>query len=192
MKCSKCNKSFKSKSGKSIHEKYCKGSGTNYYGECMSTAIYAGSFDPFTFGHLSVATNASRLFDNVIILVANNENKDTMFSLEERVDIINDIIRSFGKLSVDSSDGYVVAYANENDIRFMVRGIRNKTDAKFEMQLAELNSALSPDVQTIFIPANISLSKVSSTGLKQRFSKGGDVSRYCPPEVIRAMRNKIK
>ena len=158
----------------------------------MSTAIYAGSFDPFTFGHLSVATNASRLFDNVVILVANNESKNTMFSVKERVDIISGIVKSFKKLSVDSSDGYVVAYAEENDIRFMVRGIRNETDAKFEMQLAELNSALSPDVQTIFIPANISLSKISSTGLKSRFSNGDDVSRYCPAEVIKAMRNKIK
>jgi pantetheine-phosphate adenylyltransferase len=103
------------------------------YGVAVRKAIYAGSFDPFTFGHLSVAVNAARVFDEVIILVAVNESKKHMFSVEERVALIEKVVKSFGRISVDYTDGYVVGYAEHNDCNFMVRGIRNKTDAMSEM-----------------------------------------------------------
>jgi pantetheine-phosphate adenylyltransferase len=155
-------------------------------------AIYAGSFDPFTFGHLSVAANAARVFDEVIILVAVNENKEYMFSVKERVSLIEKVVSSFSRISVDHTDGYVVAYAELNDCNFMVRGIRNETDAMFEMTLATLNSALSPDVQTVFLPANPTLSNVSSSEIKAQFAAGKDIKLYCPPEVIRAMEARGK
>ena len=157
----------------------------------MSKAIYAGSFDPFTFGHLSVALNAARLFDEVIILVAVNQDKNCLFSAKERVELIKKVV-GCDNISVDQTKGYVVQYARKNEAFYMVRGIRNDTDAKSELMLAELNTALAPEVQTVFLPANQSLAKISSSSLKKAFTNGDDVRMYCAPEVIKAMKEKIK
>jgi len=156
----------------------------------MRRAIYAGSFDPFTFGHLSVATNAARVFDEVRILIAVSPDKNYLFSQKERLELISKVISGFGNLSVDTTDGYVVAYGGANDYRFMVRGIRNATDAVAEITLAELNSAFAPNIQTVFLPANPTLSEVSSSELKRKFLAGENISLYCPPEVIRALESK--
>jgi len=155
----------------------------------MSKAIYAGSFDPFTFGHLSVALNAARLFDEVVILVAVNPDKNCLFTSQERVELIRAVIGN-NNIAVDSAKGYVVQYARKNEAYYMVRGIRNNTDAMSELMLSELNSALAPEVQTVFLPANQSLAEVSSSSLKNAFSKGEDVRMYCAPEVIKAMKRK--
>jgi pantetheine-phosphate adenylyltransferase len=157
----------------------------------MSKAIYAGSFDPFTFGHLSVALNAARLFDEVVILVAINTDKNCLFTAKERVELINKVIRGNDNIIVDSTKGYVVQYARREGASYMVRGIRNDMDAKSELMLSELNTALAPEVQTVFLPANQSLATVSSSKLKRDFSEGVDVRMYCAPEVIKAMRGKI-
>lgn len=156
----------------------------------MSKAIYAGSFDPFTFGHLSIALNAERLFEEVVILVAVNPDKKCMFTPKERVDLIKKVLGADTTIEVASTSGYVVQYARRNGAAYMVRGVRNDMDAKFELMIAELNTALAPEVQTVFLPANQSLGKVSSSKLKKDFSKGVDVRMYCAPEVIKAMKGK--
>ena len=93
-------------------------------------------------------------------------------------------------IKVDSTRGYVVQYARKHDISYMIRGIRNDTDARSELMLSELNSALGPEIQTVFLPANQSLAKISSSMLKKAFAKGEDVRMYCAPEVIKAMKGK--
>lgn len=156
----------------------------------MRKAIYAGSFDPFTFGHLSVAINAARVFDEVTVLISFNERKKYMFSVEERMELINAAVRDFHGIKVDHYDGYVVAYANKHGCDFLVRGIRGESDIASELGLANLNSALSPTVQTIFIPADPILSNVSSSELKRKLDSGEDIRPYAPTEVIRAMKSK--
>lgn len=158
----------------------------------MKRAVYAGSFDPFTFGHLSVALNAAKIFDEVVILIAVNSSKTYMFSVEERKAMIEKVIESFDRITVGSTDGYVVAFAGAHDSSFMVRGIRNETDAMSELALAELNSALDSSIQTVFIPSNPTLSNVSSSELKRRFEAGENISMYCPPEVINALKHKAE
>lgn len=156
----------------------------------MKKAIYAGSFDPFTFGHLSVAINAARVFDEVKVLISFNERKKYMFSVEERMKLIEASVRDFNGITVDNYDGYVVAYADKHGYDFLVRGIRGESDIASELGLANLNSALSPTVQTIFIPADPILSNVSSSELKRKLDKGEDIRAYAPTEVIRALRSK--
>jgi pantetheine-phosphate adenylyltransferase len=156
----------------------------------MNIAVYAGSFDPFTFGHLSVALNAARLFEEVIILVAVSSEKDCMFTEQERVDLIRKVIGSEDNITVAKTKGYVVQYARHANASYMVRGIRNVTDAQSELMLAEFNTAFAPEIQTIFLPANQTLSKVSSSQLKEAFLQGRDVKMYCDHQVIRAMKEK--
>jgi len=156
----------------------------------MTKAIYAGSFDPFTFGHLSVALNAARLFDELVILVAVNPNKKCLFSPKERVELIKAVVAG-ENITVDSTKGYVVQYARANKASYLVRGIRDSTDAQSELMIAELSAALAPEVQTVFLPANQSLAKVSSSNLKKLYADGKDIRMYCAPEVIEALKNKV-
>lgn len=160
----------------------------------MNAAIYAGSFDPFTFGHLAVALSASKIFSNLFVVVAINPMKTCMFSPEERVNLIKDTLSSFPELNKNIEvmlfNGYIVDLAGKLHANFLVRGIRGESDVKFEMDISELNSALCSDVQTIFIPGNRALSSVSSSQVKEKFYAGEQIDFYCPPNVIKAMRDR--
>lgn len=160
----------------------------------MSIALYAGSFDPFTFGHLSIVMAAADIFDTLIVVVSENPSKEYLFSSEERVALIKDVFSGFkelkGKAVVTSYDGYTVDAAKFMEASVLVRGIRDASDIEYEMNIAELNSALAPSIRTIFLPGNRSLSEVSSSGVKEKFKNGKDISFYCPPQIVRAMKNK--
>ena len=153
----------------------------------MSIAIYAGSFDPITEGHLSVVRNAARLFSHVRIVVAHNPQKQGLFTTDERVELIREAVASMPTVSVDVCHGLVVEYARKIAARFLVRGIRGASDATFETQLAHANRELAPEVDTIFLPAEASLAQVSSSELKARARRGEDLTKYCPPNVERSL-----
>lgn len=154
-------------------------------------AIYAGSFDPFTYGHLSVVLNARRTFDEVHILVAYNPMKTSgLFTPEERVGLIKKVVHGIDRVTVGMTTGYVVVYARQSGYPCMVRGLRDATDAKQELILAEINAALVPEVQTVFIPSNPALSACSSSRVKELHSKGESIDLLAPAEVIRAMNLK--
>lgn len=154
-------------------------------------AIYAGSFDPFTYGHLSVVLNALRTFDEVRILVAYNPTKlNGMFTPQERVDTIREVVAGIDRVSVDMTDGYVVVYGRKMGCTCMVRGVRDATDAKYELVLAEINAALVPEIQTVFIPSNPTLSACSSSRVKELFAKGEGIDLLAPAPVILAMKAK--
>jgi pantetheine-phosphate adenylyltransferase len=151
-------------------------------------AVYAGTFDPITRGHLSVIERAARLFDRLIVIVAVNPAKHPLFTAEERVALIREVTRPWPGVSCESTTGYVVDLARARGARYLVRGVRGATDVEAEIALAHLNHGLAPEIETVFIPARADLAEVSSSRLKELVRQGEDVSLYCPPEVIAPLR----
>jgi pantetheine-phosphate adenylyltransferase len=157
----------------------------------MRLAIYAGTFDPITRGHLSVIDRAAQLFDRLIVVVAVNPTKAPLFSVEEREDMIRDVTRPWPNVSCMRTEGYVVALAQDHGARYLVRGVRGATDIEAEIALARMNHQLAPDIETVFVPAHFDLSEVSSSRLKQLAAGGLDVSAYCPPEIEARLRRRL-
>lgn len=157
----------------------------------MRVAVYAGSFDPITRGHLSVVERSARLFDRLLLLVAVNPDKTTLFGPEQRLELIAAATVAWPNTSAAFSAGYVVDFAREHGARYLVRGVRGATDVEAEITLANLNRALAPELETVFVPAHPELSEVSSSRLKELAALGADVSRYCTPEVARALAARV-
>lgn len=157
----------------------------------MSIAVYAGSFDPVTAGHLSIVLQAVRLFTHLVVLVANNPNKRTLFTVDEREKMLRNAVRLHPNVTVSSTDGFVVEYARKIGATFLVRGIRSATDAVFETSLAQQNRELAPEIATILLPAVATLSEVSSSQLKDLVRRGESTDSFCPPEVAAALRQRI-
>jgi pantetheine-phosphate adenylyltransferase len=154
-------------------------------------AIYAGTFDPITAGHLSVIAQAAGIFQFVRVLIAHNPDKRTLFTRDERVALAREVTAKMPNVSVDATDGYVVEYAKQIGARFLVRGIRGASDATFETTLAQQNRALAPDVQTVLLPAEPALSEVSSSSLKALARAGSALDTHCPPAIARALRDRL-
>jgi pantetheine-phosphate adenylyltransferase len=154
-------------------------------------AVYAGTFDPITKGHLSVIERAARMFDRLVVVVAVNPNKRPLFSVEERLAMIADVTRAWPNVEAASTQGYVVELARSAGARYLVRGVRGITDIEAETALAHMNHELAPEVETVFIPAHAALSEVSSSRLKQLASEGADLAHYCPPEIIAPLRERV-
>lgn len=156
----------------------------------MRVALYAGTFDPITRGHLSVIERAARLFDRLVVVVAVNPNKQPLFSTEERVDMIREVVVPFRNVECTCTGGYVVQLAAASGARYLVRGVRGNTDVEGEIALANMNHELAPNIETVFIPAHPELSEVSSSKLKELASRGMDVSRYCPAQIVERLNRR--
>lgn len=154
----------------------------------MKRAVYAGTFDPVTFGHLSVIERAAELFDRLEVVLAENPAKTPCFSLEQRLVFLRDAVRNLANVDVLHTSGFVVRYAQERGARFLVRGVRGATDADYEAELAAINRKLAPEIQTVFLPAHAELSKLSSSALKALAAHGEDVSNYTTLLVASALR----
>lgn len=137
----------------------------------MTTAVYAGTFDPFTYGHLSVVAQASRIFSHVRILVAVNEAKKPLLSEDVRVAVVRSYVNKMPNVTVDFESGLVAKYADQIGATFLVRGVRNLTDAAAELLLAEQNKTIAPHIQTVLLPADPALSDVSSSAVKKHWLK---------------------
>lgn len=161
----------------------------------MRRAIFPGSFDPLTNGHLDVIERASPLFDEIIIAVLNNPDKRPMFSVEERVAIIEEIVPSVRhdgcRLTVDSFSGLTAEFAKSKEASAIVRGIRAVSDYEYELRMALMNRKLEPTVETVFFMADEEYSYVSSTLMKQVFLLGGRVDGLIPALVESRMRDKL-
>lgn len=149
----------------------------------MTIAIYAGTFDPLTLGHLSVVKEAVRLFAHVRVLVAVHPTKAPIFSLDERVAIAREVVGAMPTVSCDGTSGMVVDYARAIGATVLVRGLRGEADAAYETRLAQTNRGLGPEILTVMLPADPALSMVSSTELKRRARAGESLDAYCPPVV---------
>ena len=158
----------------------------------MRTAIYPGSFDPLTNGHLDVIERAVKLFDHVIVAVAKNESKQPLFTLEERVELVRRCIKHIPNTEVDSFDGLLVEYANQCKAQAIVRGLRAISDFEFEFQLALMNRKLNEKVETIFMMPKDTYTFLSSRIIKEIARLGGDITAFVPTQVRTALLEKLK
>lgn len=160
----------------------------------MSTkALYAGSFDPLTYGHLDLIRRSAKIHDTLVIGVIDNPSKKSLFSPEERVEMIQSITGDLSNVSVDSFTGLLAEYVNENGFNVVVRGLRASMDFEYELQMAQMNARLYEDcVETIFLMTAPSLSFISSSMVKEVHSLNGDISGLVPEPVKAALDEKRK
>ena len=150
----------------------------------MKTAIYPGSFDPVTLGHIDVIKRASKLFDHLIIGVLNNRAKTPLFSVEERVKMLEEMTKNMTGVKVVPFEGLLVDFAKEMSAGIVVRGLRAVTDFEYELQIAQTNHVENPEVETIFLTTSLQYSYLSSTIVKEFASYGGDISKFVPARFI--------
>ena len=156
----------------------------------MNKAIYPGSFDPFTNGHLDILNRACKVFDEVIVLVAVNPAKKTVFTVQERVDILKKILKDKPNVRVDSYEGLTVDYAKQEGVKHIIRGLRAVTDFEYEFQLASANRFANPEIDMVFFMASVENSFVSSSVVNELRKNGADVSPLVPKPVIEAFEAK--
>ena len=158
----------------------------------MKVAIYPGSFDPITFGHIDIVERAATLFDKVIIGVAESKSKNPLFSTDERLDLISEVFSDNSKIrAIGYSEKLTVDLARENNAIAIIRGLRAVADFEYEFQLATMNRSLAPDIESIFFTPKDTLIYVSSSLVKEIAQFGGDVSRFVPSHIEKALKHKF-
>ena len=158
----------------------------------MHLAVYPGSFDPLTLGHLNIIERASRLADSLIVAVVRNPRKQTLFSLLERQEIIKRCSGHLRNVTVDSFEGLLVDYLKHWGAACVIKGLRNGTDFEGELQMSRLNADLWPEMESLFLPANANLGHYSSSMVREIAALGGDVAHMVPPCVTDELKTKFK
>lgn len=156
----------------------------------MKIAVYPGSFDPITNGHLDILKRALNVFDKVIVLVANNPKKRTTFDVNERMKTIKNVTKDMKNVEVDSTEGLVVTYAKKVGATALVRGLRAVTDFEYELQMATTNEFVDSSIDMVFFMTHLENTFISSSSVKELFFQGLDISKLVPQEVIRALESK--
>ncbi len=158
-------------------------------------AIYPGTFDPITFGHLDIIKRASEIVDHLIIAVAKDTAKNPLFSLAERVELVKNEVANLGgdtKISVEHFEGLLVDFAAKKSARLIIRGLRAVSDFEYEFQMFGMNAKLNPNIQTIFLPASENNHFIASKFVKEVARLGGDVTKFVSPAVVKKLKTKIK
>ncbi|MBO8159477.1 pantetheine-phosphate adenylyltransferase [Thermosyntropha sp.] len=158
----------------------------------MKLAVYPGSFDPITRGHIDILEKTSKIFDKIIIAVVHNINKKALFTLEERVELIKESISHLDNVEVESFSGLLVDYIREKKACAIIRGLRTVSDFEYEATMAYMNKNLLPDVDTIFVMSRPEYIFISSSGVKEAAILGGDVSAMVPLPVEKKLKEKLK
>lgn len=156
------------------------------------TVIYPGSFDPVTYGHLDIIKRCSNKFDKVVVAVLNNQSKKNMFTIQERVDLLEDSLKKYDNVEVDTFSGLLVDYTKEKGCTTLIRGLRAVSDFEYEMQMALVNKKLVEDIETLFMVASGEYGYLSSSIVKEVASFGGDISCFVPKVVEKSLEDKIK
>ena len=156
----------------------------------MRKGIYPGSFDPVTLGHLDIIHRAAELVDELVIAILHNSSKKGLFTTEERIDLLKRVTEDIPNVKVISFDGLFVDCAIQYGTKTIIRGLRAVTDFEYELQLAQTNKRLRPDIDTIFLTTNLKYSYLSSTIVKEFASYGGDISKFVPEPIIEKIYKK--
>ena len=156
----------------------------------MKRVVCPGSFDPITFGHLDIVERASSIFDEVVIAVMVNKTKQTLFTVEERIEMTKEVTSKFPNVKVDSWSGLLVDYCKKNDISIIVKGLRAVTDFDYELQMSQINLQLQ-GVETLFLSTAPAHSFLSSSLVKEIASHGGDVSSYIPAVLLERLKDRL-
>ncbi len=155
-------------------------------------ALYPGTFDPVTYGHIDIIKRAREIFSEVIVAVANNSSKKPLFSVKERLRMLEEATAGLDNVTVCSFNDLVVDFARKQKVRVLVRGVRMLSDFEYEFQMALTNRKLAPDIETMFLMPHESFSYISSKLLKEAVSLGADVSAFVPPSIGKALKNKVR
>ncbi len=153
-------------------------------------AVYAGSFDPVTNGHIDLVERASKLFQEVVVALGVHPTRTPLFNVEERLALLREVVQPYANVKVDSFDGLLIDFCRAVGARIIVRGLRAATDFEYELQIAHANSDLMPEIDTIFLPTRTNYGFVSASLVRDIAIHGGDVSRYAPACVIEALSKK--
>jgi pantetheine-phosphate adenylyltransferase len=156
------------------------------------TAVYPGSFDPITYGHLDILYRGLKIFDKIIIAVAKNIEKNPLFTVEERMEMIRETLKGSENVIVDSFEGLLVDYLRKINAKFVIRGLRAMSDFDYEFQMASVNRTLNPDIDTIFMMTSRDFFFISSRTVKEVASYGGSVKEFVPPNVEKRLKEKFQ
>ena len=157
----------------------------------MKKIIYPGTFDPITNGHLDIAERAAALFDHVILAIANHPKKNSLFTVEERIDLIQASIQHLDNVSVSSTDALIVRFAKENEAIALIRGLRSISDFEYEFQMALMNRSLAPEISTVFMMPDERYMHLNSTVVKEIAALEGDISAFVPAIVEAQLKSKL-
>lgn len=157
----------------------------------MKTAVYPGTFDPITNGHLDVIVRASELFDEIIVGVLHNSAKSPLFSVEERVNILTKVTEKIPNIKIVKFSGLSINFARESKANVIIRGLRAITDFEYELQMAQTNRVLAPDIDTMFLTTSLEYAYLSSTTVKEVAVFGGDISKFVPSYVEQEINNRL-
>ncbi len=156
----------------------------------MRLAVYAGSFDPVTFGHLDVIERGAALFDRVVVAIGRHPTKHPLFTVEQRRAMLREVTAGLPNVEVDDFDGLLISYARLRKATAIVRGLRAATDFEYELQIAHANADMHPEIDTVFLPTRVERGFVSASLVREIASHGGDVTRYVPAPVAEALSQK--
>jgi len=158
----------------------------------VETAVYAGSFDPITFGHLDVVQRAANLFPRLIVAVGRHPSRDPLFSTQERLDLMREVCSGIEGVEVATFDGLLVDFARQAGVDVIVRGLRVGADFEYELQIAQANYDLTEELDTVFLPTRATFGFISASLVRDIARHGGDVSRYAPAPVCQALGRKYQ
>ena len=158
----------------------------------MSKAVFPGSFDPPTYGHLNIIERASRLFDSIDVVISVNPDKNYLFNEDERFELLKELTSDFKNVTVHKWGALIVEYCKKAGAKVLLRGIRNSTDFSYEFDLSLINRSLNQDIETLFVPTEQRYFLIRSSSIKELAKFGGDISAMVPPSVEKAIKAKYR
>ena len=158
----------------------------------MLRAIYPGSFDPVTLGHLDIIPRSASIADELIVGILNNKAKTPLFSVGERVRMLEEVTKDFPNVKIIPFEGLLVEFAKQMDAKVIVRGLRAITDFEYELQMSQTNHKIEPEIETLFLTTSLEFSFLSSTTVKEVASFGGDITQFVPEVIVKKIKEKIE